>query len=228
MAADTRFMRPGSGVRVKFCGMVRPEDAVHACETGADAIGLVFYPASSRALSVEQAADIIRLLPPEADITRVGLFVDAVEEEIRRVLRAVPLHLLQFHGEETPEECRRYQLPYIKALRLGPEGTEAAMRQVAMFYDAFGILWDRYDPSVPGGGGRAWNWGDLPAPAPDQRWVMAGGLKPDNVATVIQKTHPYAVDVSSGIESQPGVKQADLMKQFIHEVRSHEFGRDET
>ena len=177
---------------------------------------------------MEQAVDVIRRLPAAADLTLVGLFVDAEEEHIRRILRTVPLHLLQFHGNETPAECRRYGLPYMKALRLGPDGASAAARQATMFYDAFGILWDRYDPFVLGGGGRVWNWKDLPMPAAGQRWIIAGGLTPDNVAIVAREAHPYAVDVSSGVESRPGVKRADKMKRFIHEVHSDEFDRGAT
>jgi phosphoribosylanthranilate isomerase len=201
--------------RVKICGITRAEDALAAARSGADAVGLVFYARSPRAVSFAQAQAIVRALPPFIDA--VGLFVDAAPEEIRAVLAALPLQLLQFHGNEDPEECRGYGLPYLKALRMR-EGMDLAA--VARPYeDAAGILVDAYFEGVAGGSGTTFNWSRLPSGFAHPV-ILAGGLNPDNVAAAVRQVRPWAVDVSGGVELAPGIKDAAKIAAFIRGVNS--------
>ncbi|RME32676.1 MAG: phosphoribosylanthranilate isomerase [Gammaproteobacteria bacterium] len=200
-------------VRVKFCGITRTVDALAAASLGVDAIGLVFYPPSPRAVDAATAAGIVRSLPPF--VSRVALFVDAGPEEIEAVLAQVPVDLLQFHGDETPQECARYGLPWIKALRMR-EGLDLE-RLVGQYDEACGILLDSYQPGVRGGTGRAFDWDRIPSwLAP--RLVLAGGLNPENVGEAIRRVRPWAVDVSGGIEQSRGVKSRRLMEAFMRGV----------
>lgn len=201
--------------RVKICGITRVEDALAAARSGADAIGLVFYADSPRAVSVEQARAVVRALPPF--ITTVGLFVDAAPREIGAVLAALPLDLLQFHGNESPEACRGHGRPYVKALRMG-EGADAAAL-ARPYDDAAGILVDSYVEGVPGGTGRAFDWSRLPEGL-SCPLILAGGLTPDNVAAAVTQVRPWAVDVSGGVEATPGVKDAAKIEAFIRGVNS--------
>jgi len=191
------------------------EDALAAARSGADAIGLVFYADSPRAVSVEQARAVVRALPPF--ITTVGLFVDAAPREIGAVLAALPLDLLQFHGNESPEACRGHGRPYVKALRMG-EGADAAAL-ARPYDDAAGILVDSYVEGVPGGTGRAFDWSRLPEGL-SCPLILAGGLTPDNVAAAVTQVRPWAVDVSGGVEATPGVKDAAKIEAFIRGVNS--------
>jgi len=186
-----------------------------AARLGADAIGLVFYAKSPRAVSVIQARVIVRALPPF--IAAVGLFVDAAPREIRAVLAALPLQLLQFHGNEDPEECRGYGLPYLKALRMR-EGTDLAA-MARPYEDAAGILADAYVEGVAGGSGTTFNWSRLPTGLAHPV-ILAGGLNPDNAAAAVRQVRPWAVDVSGGVESAPGVKDAAKIAAFIRGVNS--------
>ncbi|CAD5109747.1 phosphoribosylanthranilate isomerase [Zestomonas carbonaria] len=201
-------------VRSKICGITRVEDALVAAEAGADAIGLVFYAKSPRAVSVQQARTIIAALPPF--VTTVGLFVNASRCELGEILDAVPLDLLQFHGDEQPADCEGYHRPYIKALRVKAGDDIAA--QVARYPKAAGILLDTYVPGVPGGTGEAFDWSlvphDLGRPV-----VLAGGLNAANVRAAIERVRPYAVDVSGGVEAGKGIKDADKVRAFLAEVR---------
>lgn len=200
-------------VRVKICGITRREDALRAAQLGADAIGLVFYAQSPRAVSIAQAAEIVRGLP--AFVTVVGLFVDASGAEIERVLQSVPLSALQFHGEETPDVCRRYRLPYIKAVRMA---AGVNVRDEADKYaDAAALLLDTHDAATPGGTGRSFDWSRIPAGL-DKPLILAGGLTPDNVTQAVRQVRPYAVDVSGGVESAKGIKDHLKMAKFINEV----------
>lgn len=201
-------------VRIKICGITRVEDALAAAAAGADAIGLVFYAASPRAVSIEQAREIVRELPPF--VTTVGLFVDASEAVIRSTLEQVPLDLLQFHGNEPEEFCRRFSRPYIKALRVRPG--DNLQELAARWPSASGILLDSYKPGVPGGTGETFDWSEIPA---ERSWslILAGGLQPSNVRQAIEMTAPWAVDVSGGVEAARGVKDIDKINAFIHEVR---------
>lgn len=204
-------------MRVKICGITRPEDGRAAACLGADAVGLVFYPESPRHVTPARAQAIVRALPPF--VTPVALFVDAPEDAIRALLAQVPVGLLQFHGDEPPEDCRRYGLPYIKALRMAP-GVDV-VSQAARYEDAAGILLDSYRPGVPGGTGETFDWRRVPA-ALGRPLILAGGLAPDNVAAAVAAVRPYAVDVSGGVESRKGIKDAAKMDAFIAQVRRGE------
>ncbi|WP_107328357.1 phosphoribosylanthranilate isomerase [Metapseudomonas otitidis] len=206
-----------STVRVKICGITRVEDALAAVAAGADAIGLVFYAPSPRAVTAEQARAIISALPPF--VTTVGLFVDMPGEELDSVLATVPLDLLQFHGDESPEACRRHGRPYLKALRIRPGDDVSAL--IDRYPDASGVLLDTYVPGTPGGTGEAFDWSLVPS-GPSRPVVLAGGLTPGNVAEAIRRVRPYAVDVSGGVEASKGIKDPVLIRVFIDAVRSAE------
>lgn len=201
--------------RVKICGITRPEDALAAARAGADAIGLVFYPPSPRAVTRERAREIVQALPPFVSV--VGLFVNARPAEVRAVLEAVPIDLLQFHGDEAPEECRRYGRPYIKAVAMAPGvDLQAATRRYA---DAAGLLLDTHREGVRGGTGEAFDWSRIP-PELDKPVILAGGLTPENVAEAVRRVRPYAVDVSSGVEASKGIKDAARIEAFVRGVNS--------
>ena len=204
-----------SAVRSKICGITRIEDALAAVEAGADAIGLVFYAKSPRAVTVQQARTIIAALPPF--VTTVGLFVDASRCELGEILDAVPLDLLQFHGDESPAACDGYHRPYIKALRVKPGDDIAA--QVALYKNASGVLLDTYVPGVPGGTGEAFDWSLVPVGL-SKPVILAGGLTADNVAGAISRVRPYAVDVSGGVEVAKGIKDAKMIRAFIQAVKA--------
>ncbi|MWV18195.1 phosphoribosylanthranilate isomerase [Pseudomonas sp. L-22-4S-12] len=199
-----------SAVRSKICGITRVEDALAAAAAGADAIGLVFYAKSPRAVSVAQARQIIAALPPF--VTTVGLFVDAGRDELRQILAQVPLDLLQFHGDECAEQCEGHGRPYIKALRVKAGDDVAA--QVARYPGAAGVLLDTFVEGVPGGTGLAFDWSLVPAGL-SKPVILAGGLTPESVAAAIARVRPYAVDVSGGVESAKGIKDADKVRAFI-------------
>ncbi|HUE94262.1 phosphoribosylanthranilate isomerase [Pseudomonas sp.] len=204
-----------SVVRSKICGITRIEDALSAAEAGADAIGLVFYAKSPRAVSVQQARAIIAALPPF--VTTVGLFVDASRQELDEILAAVPLDLLQFHGDESPAFCEALQRPYIKALRVKPGDDLAA--QVAAYGQASGVLLDTYVPGIPGGTGEAFDWSLVPQGL-SKPIILAGGLVAENVAAAIRQVRPYAVDVSGGVEASKGIKDAEKIRAFMRAVKT--------
>jgi phosphoribosylanthranilate isomerase len=201
-------------VRSKICGITRIEDALAAIDAGADAIGFVFYAKSPRAVSVEQARAIIAALPPF--ITTVGLFVNASRCELSEILEVVPLDLLQFHGDETPEDCDGYHRPYIKALRVQAGDDIAASCRA--YSRASGILLDTYVAGVPGGTGEAFDWSLIPREL-SKPIILAGGLTPDNVAQAIAQVRPYAVDVSGGVEVSKGIKDHDKIRAFMRAVQ---------
>ncbi|MEK7991391.1 MAG: phosphoribosylanthranilate isomerase [Thiotrichaceae bacterium] len=196
--------------RVKICGITRPEDAIDAAYLGADAIGLVFYAKSPRAVNIEQAQSIIQALP--AFVTSVGLFVDADVNEVKNILNHVPLDLLQFHGDESPEYCTQFSRPYIKALRVHESSNVEAFAQ--QHYQAQAILLDTYVKGVKGGTGQAFNWQLVPEQC-SQPLIIAGGLTPANLPQVIQQLNPYAVDVSGGVEQAKGIKDKAKVTAFI-------------
>jgi phosphoribosylanthranilate isomerase len=199
--------------RVKICGITRPQDGLEAVRLGADAIGLVFYPPSPRAVSLEQAQAITRVLPPF--VTVVGLFVNASRQEIEQVRSATLLDLLQFHGDEGPEECTGHGVPYIKAVRMRPEVD--LHRERERFPDAAGLLLDTYEKGKPGGTGNAFAWERIPADLASSI-VLAGGLNSDNVEQAIRQVHPYAVDVSGGVEQEKGIKDGEKIAAFMRGV----------
>lgn len=203
-----------SNVRSKICGITRIEDALAAADAGADAIGLVFYAKSPRAVDVHQARAIIAALPPF--VSTVGLFVNASRCELNEILEAVPLDLLQFHGDETPSDCVGFNRPYIKALRVRPgDDLEAACQHYA---SSSGILLDTFVAGVPGGTGEAFDWSLVPAQL-SKPIILAGGLSADNVAQAIAQVQPYAVDVSGGVEQAKGIKDAARIEAFMRAVR---------
>ncbi|UVE19066.1 phosphoribosylanthranilate isomerase [Pseudomonas sp. LS44] len=202
-----------SVVRCKICGITRLEDALAAVDAGADAIGLVFYDKSPRAVSVQQARLIISALPPF--VSTVGLFVNADRDELNALLDALPLDLLQFHGDETASDCAGYRRPYIKALRVKSGDDIAA--QVNQFSGASGILLDTYVEGVPGGTGKAFDWSLVPRELA-LPIILAGGLTPGNVRAAIEQVRPYAVDVSGGVEASKGIKDVEKIRAFIREV----------
>ena len=203
-----------SNVRSKICGITRIEDALAAAQAGADAIGFVFYAKSPRAVDVRQARAIIAELPPF--VTTVGLFVNASRCELNEILEVVPLDLLQFHGDEAPEDCEGYHRPWIKALRVRPgDDLEAACQRYA---GARGILLDTYVAGVPGGTGEAFDWSLVPARL-SKPIILAGGLSAANVGQAIAQVRPYAVDVSGGVEQAKGIKDAAKIEAFMQAVR---------
>ena len=189
---------------------------------GADAVGLVFYDPSPRAVSPRKAAELCEKLP--AFLSVVALFVDPRPEDVREVLQAVPaVNCLQFHGTETPEFCRAFDRPYMKALRVR-DGIDPGTEMVR-YPDAAAILLDSYDPERAGGTGRVFDWGLARqcVERGEQPIVLAGGLKPENVAQAIGEVRPWALDVSSGVESAAGVKSAAALQAFFKEVYRVQF-----
>ena len=204
-------------VRIKICGITRPGDGEFAAQAGADAIGLVFYSRSSRCVTVTQAGEIARRLPPF--ITRVGLFVNHDPDQVTEICKEVELDLLQFHGDETAEYCEQFGRRYVKAVRMAPGQTVTAALEA--FPGASGLLLDGFDASLYGGSGRIFDWQRIPKGI-EKPLILAGGLHAGNVAEAIGIASPYAVDVSSGVESAPGVKSDDKIRQFIKSVRDIE------
>ena len=204
-----------SAVRSKICGITRIDDALAAVAAGADAIGFVFYAKSPRGVTAAQARAIIAALPPF--VTTVGLFVNASACELNETLDAVPLDLLQFHGDETAEECEGWHRPYIKALRVKAGDDIAAA--CAAYASASGILLDTYVEGVPGGTGQAFDWSLIPQGL-SKPIILAGGLSVQNVAQAIAQVQPYAVDVSGGVEKSKGIKDHDKIRAFMQAVRA--------
>ena len=202
-------------VRSKICGITRVEDALVAAEAGADAIGLVFYAKSPRAVNIQQARAIIAALPPF--ITTVGLFVNASRCEINETLDAVSLDVLQFHGDETPADCEGFHRPWYKALRV--KAGEDVRAQVARYVGASAILLDTFVAGVPGGTGEVFDWSLIPADLP-KPLILAGGLTSQNVRQALAEVRPFAVDVSGGVELSKGVKDAQKVQDFVRSVRA--------
>ncbi|HEY8084739.1 MAG TPA: phosphoribosylanthranilate isomerase [Methylophilaceae bacterium] len=205
-------------VRTKICGITRIEDALAAVALGADAVGLVFHPKSPRAVGIQQAAAIVSSLPPF--VTAVGLFVDAAPDEVRSVLSGVRLGLLQFHGYETAAYCEQFNMPYIKAVAVKP-GLDLA-KYVMQFGSAQGLLLDAYQEGLAGGTGQVFDWKLVPDGL-GKPVILAGGLNAGNVAQAITQIHPYAVDVSGGVEREKGIKDAAKIAAFIKAVERFNF-----
>ena len=201
---------PLTRTRVKICGITRIEDALCAANLGADAIGLVFYAPSPRAVQIAQAREIVRALPPF--ITTVGLFVNAELAEVQEIFQAVPLDLLQFHGEESPEYCAQFNRPYIKAIRMQASTDLAQLAQE--YATAQALLLDTYVAGVQGGTGIAFDWQHVPREF-SKPLILAGGLNPENVQAAISQVRPYAVDVSGGVEASKGIKDPAKLIAFM-------------
>ena len=206
-------MENGLRVRVKICGITRIEDALNAVENGADAIGLVFYEPSPRNIGISQAIEIANKTP--AFVTVVGLFVNAEPDFVRQVLSQVKLDLLQFHGDETPQECASYGLPFIKAIRVK---SDTNLVQCAKDFSASkALLLDTFTDGVAGGTGHVFDWNLIPVVL-DKPIILAGGLNAQNVAQAINQVKPYAVDVSGGVEISKGMKDAAKIAAFMQQV----------
>lgn len=200
--------------RVKICGITRLEDAEAAITAGASALGFVFYSKSPRAIAVEDARSIIKRLPPF--VTTTALFVDPDVALVKEVIESTGVDLLQFHGNEEPEFCEAFGRPWIKALRVKPELDLQA--EYARYSGARGVLLDAYRPGVPGGTGETFDWELIPQNiAP--KIILAGGLVPENVSEAIATVHPYAVDVSGGVEASKGIKDGDRIRRFMAAVK---------
>lgn len=200
-------------VRVKICGITIAEDALHAVANGADAIGLVFYPPSPRNVTIQEAIEIAQQVP--AFVTVVGLFVNAESDFIREVCSKVKLDLLQFHGDETPEQCAQYEKPFIKAIRVKKD---LNLVQCAKEFSASkALLLDTFTEGVVGGTGHVFDWNLIPKDL-GKPVILAGGLNAKNVLQAIQKVRPYAVDVSGGVELEKGIKDAVKITAFMQEV----------
>ena len=201
--------------RIKICGITREQDARAVTAGGADALGLVFYEKSPRHVGAQQAAQLARAVPPF--VTVVGLFVNPTPDYVREVLANVPLDVLQFHGEEAPEFCRQFNKPYLKAIRVkaGVDLVECASR----YAGAQGLLLDAFVDGTQGGTGESFDWALIPPELP-LPVILSGGLQSGNVAEAIKQVRPYAVDVSSGVEAKPGIKDKELLRDFIHKARS--------
>lgn len=202
-------------VKVKICGLTRAEDVQAAVTAGADAVGFVFT-ASPRRVSIDTAIRLSSYVP--AGVSRVGLFLDQDRSEIQRVVSSVPLDLLQFHGCETEQQCSVFKRPWLKAVAM--ENSESVKRAERDFPGAAGLLLDSHSRGGRGGSGESFDW-SLSRPAAKAIW-LAGGLNPDNVGLAILTVKPFAVDVSSGVEMEPGIKDAALMNAFVTAVREAE------
>ena len=200
-------------IRVKICGITRVEDGIQAAALGADAIGLVFYAKSPRAVTIPQAQAIIAALPPF--VSAVGLFVDAPAADIHDILTALPLDLLQFHGEESPDFCSQFPRPYLKAIHIKPHTDLAAAAQ--QYVSAKALLLDTYVPGVKGGTGMTFDWRAIPSNLA-KPIILAGGLTADNVTAAIAAVKPYGVDVSGGVEASKGIKDPLKIAEFIARV----------
>jgi phosphoribosylanthranilate isomerase len=202
--------------RIKICGITRPGDARAAAEAGADAIGLVFYPPSPRYLSVERALEIRDALPPF--VQTVALFVNPDAAQVAQVIGRIGPSMLQFHGEETPRFCEEFGLPYVKACRV-KDGVDL-LEYLRPFSRAAGWLLDSHVAEY-GGVGESFDWALAPAQR-DRPLILSGGLSQENVAEAIRRVRPWGVDVSSGVESAKGIKDAAKIAAFIAEVRNED------
>lgn len=212
------FCRLSKGVhpvrtRVKICGITNVEDALTAVAAGADAIGLVFYASSPRAVSIEQAANIVRQLP--AFVTTVALFVNASADYVQSVISQVEINLLQFHGDESPAYCASFNCRYIKAIRVKQDTN--LIQYANDFANASGLLLDAFVEGVPGGTGQVFDWQLMPQNLP-LPVILAGGLNADNIKQAIADVNPYAVDVSGGVEAMKGIKDASKIGAFMQLV----------
>ena len=204
-------------IRVKICGITSSEDALNVCNSGADAIGLVFYEKSPRNVSISQAAKICASLPPF--ISTVALFLNASTEFVHSVLASVPIDLLQFHGSESPDYCSSFNHPYIKAIGMKDVANFEAFDAIAKLYpDAKGFLVDSHATGKPGGTGETFEWENVPIDY-KKPIILAGGLNPENIAAAIHQAPVYGYDLSSGVESKSGIKDKQKIMQLMNEVK---------
>lgn len=200
-------------IRTKICGMTRVEDAQLAAQLGVDAIGLIFFSGSKRCVTIAQAQAIVRAIAPF--VTVVGLFVNTRAAEVQDVLAQVPLDVLQFHGDENAEFCRQFQRPYIKAVRV--QNRADIEMAAAVYTDARALLFDAAVSGQYGGTGQSFDWQILP-PALARPWVLSGGLKPQNIVSAIRQSNALAIDVCSGVEQSPGIKDKQKMQDLMSAI----------
>ncbi|UCV02859.1 phosphoribosylanthranilate isomerase [Dechloromonas denitrificans] len=200
--------------RIKICGLTRAEDVDAAVAAGADALGFVFYPPSPRYVTPQQAAELVKRIPPFVDV--VGLFVNETAETVRSVCRQVPISLLQFHGDEDPAYCRQFAQPYLRAARVRP-GLDL-VEFSGSFPESRGLLLDAFVEGY-GGGGHVFDWTLIPSGLPGFL-VLSGGLTAENVGDAVRRVHPAAVDVSSGVEMGKGIKDHAKIAAFVAAVRA--------
>lgn len=202
-----------SRTRVKICGITRSADAIAAAALGADAIGLVFYPPSPRYVEIPTAQRIVAALPPFVSV--VGLFVNPQALEVQNLLAALRIDVLQFHGAEVPAFCEQFAKPYIKAVPMGAGASVAEYAQT--FSSAAALLLDSHGADKMGGTGKCFDWAHIPQHCA-KPLILAGGLHAGNVAEAVRQVRPYAVDVSSGVESAKGIKDVARMREFLRGV----------
>ena len=200
--------------RVKICGITRAQDAIAASDSGVDALGLVFYAGSSRHIELETAKAIMKVIPPF--ITTVALFKDATVEQVNEVTQELDFDLLQFHGSESPEFIQQFHHPYLKAI--GMQDPTGLPSTIARFERSKGFLLDSHAAGAAGGTGETFDWDTIPSEL-RQQIILAGGINPDNVAECITRIKPYAIDVSSGVESSPGIKDQGKIEQLMKQIR---------
>lgn len=203
-------------VRVKICGITSPEQALMVQENGADALGLVVYEKSSRYVNLEQATKIRASITN--DCLAIVLLVNPSESLVKQVIEQVKPDFIQFHGDETPEFCHQFDFPFIRAVRMR-EGLDINA-EVAAYNAEGGFLFDAWSDDLYGGTGHSFDWSRLPT-STDYNLILAGGLKPENVAEAIAKTKPYMVDVSGGVEASPGIKDPIKVKAFVAEAKKN-------
>jgi phosphoribosylanthranilate isomerase len=201
--------------RIKICGITRMQDAECAVNAGADAIGFIFWPASPRFIDPARARAIVRALGPF--VSTVGVFVNPSPDEVRRAISEAGISILQFHGEEEPAFCAGFGLPYVKGFKVGQGGD--LINSASQYAEAAGWLFDAFDPHLVGGTGETFDWSLIPR-KPARLLLLSGGLHAGNVGDAIRRVHPYAVDVSSGVEAAKGVKDAAKIAAFIQGVRN--------
>lgn len=200
-------------VKIKICGITNLDDALRAAELGADALGFNFFSGSPRFVEPERAAEIIYQLPPF--VSAVGIFVNEADGRVREIQKLTGISVLQFHGDETPEFCERFENRVIKAFQVKGENSLHSI----LHYNVSAVLLDAYSKGLKGGTGRTFDWGLAKHAAALKRVILAGGLTPDNVAEAVKLVQPYGVDVAGGVEKEKGIKDHAKMKKFISEVR---------
>ena len=202
--------------RIKFCGMTRPEDAAFASTLGADAVGMIFYEKSARNISPAKAREVIAELNPLC--SPVAVVVNPEPVFMDGLLSQLDIQLIQFHGDESPEFCEQFGLPYLKAVRMRPETDLGALRE--RYRSARALLLDTFDKAMVGGTGRPFDWGMLEAAGVDKReLILAGGLGPDNVVRAVEETGIHSLDVNSGVEIAPGIKDHEMMHRVMQALK---------
>ena len=201
-------------VRIKICGITSREDALGACEAGADALGFIFWQGSKRYVDPDEAKKIVKVLPPF--VTIVGVFVDESHDKISEIVDLVGLDAVQLHGTESPEFCAAVKRPVIKAFRVTGEEVVSELSR----YSVSAYLLDTYREGVLGGTGKTFNWDIARKATPSGRVILAGGLTPENIADAVRQVGPYGIDVSSGVEMSEGKKDMDRVRLFIESARA--------